>query len=635
MIQKIRQILLAGFSILIALVVVGVESPMAVALSSDQQKAFNENVRYFNTDLCGTNSGTTNAPTIVIDPGHSGKNVNVPDAATGLNDHDYRNPNENEEVFYVALKVKKALQSAGYGVTLTKGDEISTDVSSPTDPKVEGGASIDATFRQRATVADEANANLALSIHDDHTAQWDSFAQIYVQKVGLYRTPAGTTNKVTFNDTAVAAKSQKYGAIFASARTQAEGHNVTVSPISFDGRGLDNGNIPMVELFAQVPWVYNEVGAAPAGKYLSTADLDKYAAGLVEGVKQSVPITASTNNNLSGKDNPMKAMNYLISHGLTKEQAAGIVGNLMVESYDTLNPSATNGDAYGIAQWLGGRHQALIAFAKSKGKPVDDLGVQLDYLWSELTGNEKASLASIKTTSTTDAAAKAFFDDFERANDSSLPKRQSNAAKVLAAYQKEYGSGTVATTSSDATTSCSSDSANAVVNCNDPTLSTLSQTRQNAVCLAQQEYAKWKSGQLKRGTDFHKYSQGRTENWCADFVSWIYNQAGYPLDPSHWNQPAVLSLVQIGKENNRWHYHSSSSYTPKPGDLVIWSETRDPTAHVSMVVAVKGKTMTIIGGNQNATVSGANGTASAVTSYDVTVGGTSGGQVNSGFVTPD
>jgi N-acetylmuramoyl-L-alanine amidase len=111
MIQKIRQILLAGFSILIALVVVGVESPMAVALSSDQQKAFNENVRYFNTDLCGTNSGTTNAPTIVIDPGHSGKNVNVPDAATGLNDHDYRNPNENEEVFYVALKVKKALQS--------------------------------------------------------------------------------------------------------------------------------------------------------------------------------------------------------------------------------------------------------------------------------------------------------------------------------------------------------------------------------------------------------------------------------------------------------------------------------------------------------------------------------------------
>jgi hypothetical protein len=98
----------------------------------------------------------------------------------------------------------------------------------------------------------------------------------------------------------------------------------------------------------------------------------------------------------------------------------------------------------------------------------------------------------------------------------------------------------------------------------------------------------------------------------------------------------VEQLVAIGKKDNRFHYHSATSnYTPKPGDLVIWSETSDPTAHVSMVVAVKGKTMTIIGGNQNATVSGANGTASAVTSYDVTVGGTSGGQVNSGFVTPD
>lgn len=630
MIQKIQRTLLIGFSVLTALVIVGVESPFAMALSADQQKAFNENVRYFNTDLCGVNSGITDAPTIVIDPGHSGTDINTPDAATGLNDHDYPNKYENEEMFYVALKVKKELAAAGYGVVLTKGDTLPYEnVKSPTDDVVKQGAELNASLRERATVANSSNANLAVSLHDDHSASWDTFAQIYVQKVGLYRTPAGTQTKITFNDTAVAAKSQKYGDIFASTRTQAEGHNANVAPISFDARGLDPGNIPMVELFAQVPWVYNEVGA-PKDAWLSTANLDKYAKGVIDGVKQAIPITASTSNNLSGKDNPMKAMNYLISHGLTKEQAAGIVGNLMTESYDKLDPTAENpGGAFGIAQWLGSRRTALEAFAKSKNKPADDLGVQLDYLWSELTGGyANSTLAPLKKASNAEDAAKIFFDNFEKAGDSSLPTRQSKAAKVLTLYQKESGDGTVPTTSTDATTTCTSASQNSVVNCSDPTLTDVSQTRQNVVCLAQQEYAKWKSGQMKRGTDFHKYSQGRTEAWCADFASWLYNQAGYPLDPSHWNQPAVEQLISIGKKNNRFHYHSSNNYTPKPGDMMIWNEGD----HVNLVTAVKGNKVTVIGGNQD----GHGGpTTSAITSYDVAVGGISGGQRNTSFVSPD
>lgn len=622
---KIRRVLAASFVIMTVLTLVGQSS--VAALSAEQQKAFQESVLYYNTDLCGVNSGITDAPTIVIDPGHSGDDIKSVDSATGLNDHDYPNNYENEEMFYVALKVKKALTSAGYGVVLTKGDNLPfEDVKSINDSVVKQGAKLNASLRERATVANTANANLAISLHDDHGVSWDKFAQIYVQKVGLYRT--GTKGKVAFTSDAVAAKSQKYGDTFASARTKAEGHNAEVTGISFDGRpGIDPGNIPMVELFAQVPWVYNEVGA-PKNGYLSEADLEKYATGVVNGVKDSVAITASTSNNLTGKDNPMKAMNYLISHGLTKEQAAGIVGNLMVESYDSLKTDAQNGDAYGIAQWLGGRRDALEAMAKSKNKPVDDLGLQLDYLWSELTGSEKASLADLKTKSTTDAAAQSFFDKFERAGDSSLPKRQSNAAKVLKIFLGEYGDGTVPTAASDATTTCTSASGNSVVNCSDPTLSDVSQTRQNVVCLAQQEYAKWKSGTMRRGTDFHKYSQGRTEAWCADFASWIYNQAGYPLDPSHWNQPAVEQLISIGKKNARFHYHKPDGYTPKPGDMMIWDEG----AHVNLVTAVKGNKVTIIGGNQD----GHGGpTTSAVTSYDVTVGGTAGGQRNTSFVSPD
>lgn len=41
---------------------------------------------------------------------------------------------------------------------------------------------------------------------------------------------------------------------------------------------------------------------------------------------------------------------------------------------------------YGLAQWtFWSRKQALLDFAKSKGKSIGDLQMQLDFLWKELT----------------------------------------------------------------------------------------------------------------------------------------------------------------------------------------------------------------------------------------------------------
>jgi hypothetical protein len=74
------------------------------------------------------------------------------------------------------------------------------------------------------------------------------------------------------------------------------------------------------------------------------------------------------------------AMQYLITrHGLTVEQAAGVVANLQKES--GLNPNATfkeaNGDvSIGIGQWNGARKAALLA---SGAKTVEQ---QLDFMFS-------------------------------------------------------------------------------------------------------------------------------------------------------------------------------------------------------------------------------------------------------------
>ncbi len=141
--------------------------------------------------------------------------------------------------------------------------------------------------------------------------------------------------------------------------------------------------------------------------------------------------------------------------------------------------------------------------------------------------------------------------------------------------------------------------------------------RQKVVALAKQELELWGNGSLKPGTDFHKYSQGRNENWCADFVSWIYNQAGYPLKKGNQGNVASVDEVRsIGEKGETFTFNKSGDYTPQPGDIVIQKNT-DPKnyiSHVMLVVAVNGNKMTVLGGNQG----GGGFTSSKVTEYTIT-----------------
>jgi hypothetical protein len=69
------------------------------------------------------------------------------------------------------------------------------------------------------------------------------------------------------------------------------------------------------------------------------------------------------------------AYGYLTQKGMTPQQAAGITGRLMVESYPRMDPSARNtmgggAGTLGVAQWRGPRLEAL---AKSAGVSMDDI----------------------------------------------------------------------------------------------------------------------------------------------------------------------------------------------------------------------------------------------------------------------
>lgn len=147
---------------------------------------------------------------------------------------------------------------------------------------------------------------------------------------------------------------------------------------------------------------------------------------------------------LVGSDNIQKAYNYFVAKGLKDFQSAGIVGNFMRESPGvnpqlvegmTESPTVVRGLGYGIAQWTDStRQNNLIKFASDQGRPVNDLGLQLDFTWWELNNTEKAAYNGLITTTTVEEATAVFEDLFERAGVVALQERINNAKEVLAQF---------------------------------------------------------------------------------------------------------------------------------------------------------------------------------------------------------
>lgn len=157
-------------------------------------------------------------------------------------------------------------------------------------------------------------------------------------------------------------------------------------------------------------------------------------------------------------------------------------------------------------------------------------------------------------------------------------------------------------------------------------------TRDRVMALARQELELWQSGKMNPGTnDYHKYTAGASANWCAYFVSWIFNQAGYPIDTSAKDGvvPAVDTIEAIGRQGVDFVWHDAAGYKPQPGDIVI---QKNGKSHTNIVVAADGDSFTVIGGNQGYANGGATDFSnSKVTQY--TISGTN-SDGTTGFVSP-
>jgi hypothetical protein len=139
-------------------------------------------------------------------------------------------------------------------------------------------------------------------------------------------------------------------------------------------------------------------------------------------------------------NNTETAFNYFVSKGLTKDQSAGIVGNLIQES--SVNPNAVEfggGPGRGIAQWsVGGRWDTshgdnVTSYASQHGESRWALTTQLDFIWFELT-TDGYGYSTLKAATTVSAAVLAFQDKYEICGTCDQTKRVEYANQVLADY---------------------------------------------------------------------------------------------------------------------------------------------------------------------------------------------------------
>ena len=148
---------------------------------------------------------------------------------------------------------------------------------------------------------------------------------------------------------------------------------------------------------------------------------------------------ASSDEELS--TNEKTAFHFFVDKGLTKYQAAGIVGNLIQES--SVVPTAVEyggGPGRGIAQWsVGGRwdhdyHDNVAWYASRKGKSRWSLNLQLEFIWYELHDVGGYGLKALKNSGNVTEATIAFENDFEGCGTCDQSKRISYAKQVLKTF---------------------------------------------------------------------------------------------------------------------------------------------------------------------------------------------------------
>lgn len=273
----------------------------------------------------------TEKPVIYLDPGHSGKDINKIDQITNIRDHDYPNFPEINDVWEVSQLTKEKLEKDGYEVVLSK-----------------DSASEKSSLRAKASKADKSEADLAVSIHTDPNLP--NTGWITIPKVGQYRT-SENDKKVDYKNSDTAEQSQKYAEYFLSNRKDKEKSNdIIMQEINFGNRaGLAGGNIPLIMLFSDTPWIYLEKKSSDKG--LSKEQKKDYAESIYSSVLASIPLSNQVDNYVedcpgTGSADTGGILDRVIDYAWDDGRKVGGSGGGAKDSYKEVSEKAKNQGKY-------------------------------------------------------------------------------------------------------------------------------------------------------------------------------------------------------------------------------------------------------------------------------------------------
>ncbi len=173
--------------------------------------------------------------------------------------------------------------------------------------------------------------------------------------------------------------------------------------------------------------------------------LSRLIGGLLLAMSLALTLVVVPAQPASAANNNQTGYQFFVNKGLTGYQSAGVIGNLIQESGDPINPRADQpgGPGKGIAQWSeGDRWDNLIAYANRRGQSRYSLDLQLNFIWYELTTNSYNGLSDLRAARNVSDATRAFQDKFERCGRCNFASRLRYANNVYAAY----GGGTTPST---------------------------------------------------------------------------------------------------------------------------------------------------------------------------------------------
>jgi len=340
---------------------------------------------------------------------------------------------------------------------------------------------------------------------------------------------------------------------------------------------------------------------------------------------------------LTKNERSKEAMKFFMSKGWTKEQSAGIVGNLMVESGGfsegviSGKKKGDSGKAVGIAQWHPDRQEN---FKKRYGKSIEGSSFkeQLDFVNYELTqGQERGAGKQIKATTSAEESARVTDIAYERSSGEHRGKRVGYAKALVSEDLTTTTPATTPVTTTPATTPVTTTPATTpstpATTPATPAATPAPATPAPATPVSQTfpvtdtgkatRVPKTPSGPLDLAQSFLGKSEGNADDelnafigqnfgsfnvkktpWCAAFVNSVLHASGYKGTgradaKSFLNMPGVVYDRLTDKGNVQ---------DAKPGDIAVF--TRKGGGHVAFVKSVDMTGITVVGGNQSDNSSG-------------------------------